>query len=52
MEGSVKRKREEKPFIRVSRQEVNVIDFYHEEDVALDIWTEMYVHPYWRDEDL
>ncbi len=47
MEEERKRKREEKPFIRVSCQEVNVISLYDEEDLALDLWTEEFVIPYW-----
>lgn len=47
MEGSVKRKREERSFIRVSCQEVNVIDLCFVEDAELDRWTEEFVVPYW-----
>jgi hypothetical protein len=47
MEEGHKRKREEKPFIRVSVNQVNMVRPYDEEAFEVDRWTREFVLPDW-----
>jgi hypothetical protein len=47
MEEERKRKREERPCIRVSVNQVNVVRPYDEEALEVDRWTREFVLPGW-----